>query len=234
MTLIAFLPVLLRLSAQRHRSADHRRRYRMRWSSSRSSGRLFGTAVPGAGRHQAAGPRVPQPACRGGLPQGAGLWRGQCQPRRSADGRRAVRQRAAQLLPALFPLHVFQCRPHLLPADRQHLSLHHSGPDHRRWKDHARRHEPDPQLRSSQVRSARSSIWSIHGRRSSSCCRSTSACARSRRRSTASRCRISTGATWSGRRPTPSSRRDASWSAADAGRAGRRRAARCGRGSRGS
>ncbi len=58
--------------------------------------------------------------------------------RRSADRAAAVRQRAQELFPALLPLHVFQRRADLLPADRQHLRLRHPGADHRRRGDHAR------------------------------------------------------------------------------------------------
>ena len=63
-----------------HRAADPRRRSPTRWSSSAILWSLFGTAVPGPGRHQAAGPAVPQPAGRGGLPQGTGLRRGRRRP----------------------------------------------------------------------------------------------------------------------------------------------------------
>ena len=53
---------------------------------------------------------------------------------------RALRQRAAELLPPLLPLHVLQRRPHLLPPDRQRLRLRRSSrPTHRRRRHHARR-----------------------------------------------------------------------------------------------
>ena len=164
----------------------------MRWSSSRSSGRLFGTMFLALVGHQAAGPRIPQPACRGRLSQGTGLWRGRCRAAPTRRRSRAVRQCAPELFPALFPLHVLQRRALSVPADGQHL----------------RNADPGPTIVAGkitlgalkQISNAfeqvrrRSSIWSIPGRRSSSCSRSTSACARSRRRSRARRCRISTSA----------------------------------------
>ena len=66
---------------------------------------------------------------------------------------------------------------------------------------------PDPQCVRARCAS-RSSIWSIPGRRSWSCSRSTSACAPSRRRSKARRCRTSTVDSWSTRKPTRPRRPD--------------------------
>ena len=40
-------------------------------------------------------------------------------------------------------LHVLQCRPHRLFADRRHLSLHPARTDDHCWQDHARFDEPD-------------------------------------------------------------------------------------------
>ena len=139
-------------------------------------------------RHQAAGARIQEPARRSGLPQGTGLWRRQRGPRPAADGRAALLERPAQLFPALFPLHVLQRRPRALPAGRQHLRQPDPHPDHRRRQDHAwasgsRSSPPSARCR------APSSSSSIPGPRSSSCCRSTSACAPSRRSSRGANCR---------------------------------------------
>ena len=66
-------------------------------------------------------------------------------PRRSADADRAVRQHPQELFPALSELHVFQRRPHRLSADRRDLSLHPARADDRCRQDHARLDEPDPE-----------------------------------------------------------------------------------------
>ena len=58
---------------------------------------------------------------------------------------RAVRQHSQELLPALSELHVLQRRPHRLSADRRGLPLHPARTDHRGRQDHARRDEPDPE-----------------------------------------------------------------------------------------
>ena len=63
---------------------------------------MFGTGAAGTRRHQAAGARIPQPARRGGLPQGTGLWRGRRQPRRS---RRHVAELFANVRKNYFPLY---------------------------------------------------------------------------------------------------------------------------------
>ena len=75
MTLIAFLPLLHRLSANVSEvpllGAIPYPLVTMAliWS-------VFGTALVAIDRHQASRPRIPQPARRGRLPQGTGLWRG--------------------------------------------------------------------------------------------------------------------------------------------------------------
>ncbi len=72
MTLIAFLPVLLVLSANVKTLAGWRGALR----AGHRGDRLVAVRhrVPGHRRHQAAGPGIPQPAGRGGLSQGARLW----------------------------------------------------------------------------------------------------------------------------------------------------------------
>ena len=63
----------------------------------------------------------------------------------AADGSGAVQQCAPELFQAVLPLYVLQCRADSLSPDRQHLPLCRPGADHRRWRDHAGRHEPDPE-----------------------------------------------------------------------------------------
>ena len=71
------------LVRQRHASCRSSAQSPIRWSSRRSSGRIFGTGFLALVGITAAGPGVPQSARRGGLPQGTGLRRGQRRPRRS-------------------------------------------------------------------------------------------------------------------------------------------------------
>ena len=66
-------------------------------------------------------------------------------PRRATDPERAVCGHSQELLPALSEFHVFQRRPDRVPADRRDLSLHPARAHHRRRQDHAGRDEPDPQ-----------------------------------------------------------------------------------------
>ena len=219
------LPAGAGRAVRRHHGAAARRRTcRIRWSSSRSSGRssarrclaLVGIKLPGLEfRNQ----RV-EAAYRKELVYGED----DASRAAAADGRRAVRQRAAQLLPLYFHYVYFNvARICYLQTDKifsyvilvptivagkitlgvlQQIST--------------------PSARCA----ARSSISSIPGRRSSSCSRSTSACAPSRRRSRASRCRTSTGAIIERagdrrRRCQPAADRHRSWrSPADAGRGG--------------
>jgi len=66
-------------------------------------------------------------------------------PCRAADTECAVRQHSPELFSALSELPVFQRRPHRLSADRRCLPLHPAGADHRGRQDHAGRNEPDPE-----------------------------------------------------------------------------------------
>ena len=144
MTLIAFLPVLLRCpptSPSSRCSATSP----IRSSSPPCSGRrsappsspLVGIKLPGLEfRNQ----RV-EAAYRKELVYGED----DAVPCRPADDSRALRRPAPELLPALLPLHVFQRRADLLPADRQRLRLHRSGAEHRRGRHHPGPDEPDPE-----------------------------------------------------------------------------------------
>ena len=136
LTLIAFLPVLLKLSSHvTELPLVGAIPYPLVvaaivWS-------MFGTGAAGADRHQAAGHRVLQPAGRGGLPQGARARRRRC---RHAPIRRRWRSCSAhsqELFPVLSELSVLQRRPHRLFADRRHLPLHPAGADDRCRQAHA-------------------------------------------------------------------------------------------------
>ena len=85
-TLVVFLPILWNLSPHITQLPIRRRRA---WQPGLggAAGGAGGYAAAGGGRREAAGPQLPEPAGRGGLPQGAGLWRGQCRPRRPPDRR---------------------------------------------------------------------------------------------------------------------------------------------------
>ena len=79
----------------------------------------IGTGALAAGRHPAAGARVPQPAGRGGLPQGAGAGRGRCRARAEPPTLRALfADVRAQLFPAVRELPLLQRRALRLPAGR--------------------------------------------------------------------------------------------------------------------
>src|SRR5579883_1088627 len=102
----------------------------------------------GGGGRAAARAYLPQPAGRGGLPQGAGAGRGRCAARRPADPARAVLRRAAELFPAVRELPLFQRRALRLPAGRRAGALHRAGADHCRRRADPRRADPDhPRLR---------------------------------------------------------------------------------------
>ena len=64
-------------------------------------------------------------------------------PCRSADTGSAVRQHPQELFPALSQLPVFQCRPHRLFADRRDLPLHSARANDRCRQDHSGCDEPD-------------------------------------------------------------------------------------------
>ena len=119
----------------------------------------------GRRRREIAGPRVPQPARRGGLSQGTGLWRGRRKPRSTGNAAGAVRQCAQELLHALLELRLFRRDALSLPPIGRGLCDVPSGAHHRGRKDHARP-LPADRLRRSRKSPARSSIWSIPGRRS--------------------------------------------------------------------
>jgi len=98
---------------------------------------LIGIRLPGIG--------VLQPAGRSRLPQGTGARRRRAGPGRSADAERAVCKHSKELFPALSELHVFQHRTHRLPSDRRRLRLHPAWTNHRGRRHHAWHHEPDYQ-----------------------------------------------------------------------------------------
>ncbi len=176
MTLIAFLPVLLQDRRQHHRTAADRRsaacarlggallvdlRHGLPAGSSASSCRDLNSATSVSKRPTARSSFTARTMPTARTPPTVGG---------------ALRQCAAELLPPLFPLHVFQRRPHLLPAGGQPLQ-----PDRARSVDRRRQADAtasdDSRSTTSSIRCATpSSISSIPGRRSSSCCRSTSAC----------------------------------------------------------
>ena len=155
MTLIAFLPVLLRLSAQHHRAAV-RRRHPL--SAGRRGAALVGVrhGVPGAGRHQAAG------ACSSATsasrrPTARNWSMARTMPSRAT--RRPSRELFANVRRNYFRLYFhymyFNVARYLLPAGRQRLRLR----DPRRRPSSAGKitlgaDEPDPATRSSRSRSS--------------------------------------------------------------------------------
>jgi len=142
MTLIAFMPVLVKLSEHVTETAAGRAH---REPAGRRLDRLVAVRDVCADhrRLQASRPAVPQPARRGCLPQGTRLWRGRCHEGAAADGQGTVRKRQAQLFPALFPLRLFQRRPLHLPAGQQHLLAADSGALHCCGTDQPGAAQPD-------------------------------------------------------------------------------------------
>ena len=201
MTLIAFLPLLAQLSTHvKVLPLVGEIPYSLvvaavSWS-------IFGTLLLMVAGVKIAGAGVQEPARRGGLPQGIGLWRGRCRPGPAADGRRTVFARPPQLLHALFSLCLFQHRALGLPAGRRHFLKPDPHPDDRRRHHHARHLATSlHRLRPGQLIVPVSGQCMADDRRTA--CRSTSACALSKRLWTTSRCPTSIGTIWKDSRPTP-------------------------------